>query len=77
MGGGVMQRGHLFPLVRKELQRILGGYIRSDALAGGIGRYVVPPALGDRAGVLGSLVLAESALENPDAAGSAAGPGEN
>lgn len=62
MGGGVMRREGLFPLVRKELQRVLNGYLQSDSLAGGIDRYVVPPGLGDRAGVLGALILAEQAL---------------
>ncbi|MGH7543054.1 MAG: ROK family protein [Gemmatimonadota bacterium] len=62
MGGGVMQSEHLFPLVRKELQRVLNGYVQSDSIADGINRYVVPPRLGDRAGVLGSLVLAEQAF---------------
>lgn len=71
MGGGVMQREHLFPLVRKEFQRVLNGYVQSDALAGGIDRYVVPPRLGDRAGVLGALVLAEHAFRDR---GSADGP---
>lgn len=45
-----------------DLVRLLNGYLQSDALAGGIDRYVVPPGLGDRAGVLGALVLAEQAL---------------
>lgn len=67
MGGGVMQREHLFPLVRRELQRVLNGYVQSDALAAGVGRYVVPPRLGNRAGVLGSLVLAEKAFHGGDA----------
>jgi fructokinase len=40
------------------LSHWLGGYIdRSELLEGG-DRYVVAPELGDRAGVLGALVLA-------------------
>jgi fructokinase len=62
MGGGVMRRGQLFPRIRRELQRLLHGYVQSDALAEGIDRYVTPPQMGDRAGVLGALVLAERAL---------------
>jgi fructokinase len=66
MGGGVMQREHLFPIVRKELQRVLNGYVQSVALGDGIDRYVVPPRLGNRSGVLGSLILAEQAFRNRD-----------
>jgi len=59
MGGGVMQQAHMFPLVRAELARLLNGYIQADALCGeGLESYVVPPRLGNRAGVLGALVLA-------------------
>lgn len=76
MGGGVMESEHLFPLVRHELQRVLGGYVQSDALAGDIDRYVTPPRLGNRAGVLGSLVLAEQAYRNRSARGPNAGSQE-
>ncbi|HET6617440.1 MAG TPA: ROK family protein [Gemmatimonadota bacterium] len=72
MGGGVLRGEHLLPLIRNELRRLLNGYIRSDALEGGIDRYVTAPGLGDRSGVLGALVLAEQALGNRvanDAAG--------
>lgn len=55
LGGGVMHQTHLFPLIRDELRQILNGYIRiPDA-------YIVPPELGDRAGILGALALAEIA----------------
>jgi fructokinase len=64
MGGGVMRHAQLFPEIRRELQRLLHGYVRSDALAEGIERYVTPPQLGDRSGVLGALVLAEGALRD-------------
>jgi fructokinase len=53
MGGGVMQQEHLFDLVRRELDRLLNGYVAAPE--------VMPPLLGPRAGVLGSLVLAEMA----------------
>jgi fructokinase len=61
LGGGVMQQPQLFPLVRRKLREELNGYIPCPELQDGIDRYIVPPKLGDRAGVLGALVLAEAA----------------
>jgi len=63
LGGGVMEQPHLFPLIRRELARLLNGYIRVRELGEGLDSYVVPPQLGGRAGVLGALVLAEQATE--------------
>jgi fructokinase len=54
LGGGVMQQSQLFPMIRKELDGILNGYLEIPE------DYVVPPALGNRAGVLGSLAIAET-----------------
>ncbi len=54
LGGGVMGQPQLLPRVRRRLRELLAGYLRLPALD----RYVVPPALGDRAGVLGALALA-------------------
>lgn len=59
MGGGVMHQAHLFPMIRAQLRARLNGYVQAPALLAGIDAYVVPPALGDRAGVLGALALAE------------------
>jgi fructokinase len=67
MGGGVMNQARLLPLIRPRLCRWLGGYIDRREILDGADRYVVAPELGDRAGVLGALVLALNA------AGSAAG----
>jgi len=63
LGGGVMQQISLFPLVRRELLQLLNGYIQVDALLNQIDDYVVPPGLGNRAGVLGALALAEAAVK--------------
>ena len=60
LGGGVMQQQQLFPLIRQEVQRLLNGYIQAPALAEEIEQYIVPPALGNKAGVLGAIALAES-----------------
>jgi fructokinase len=61
LGGGVMEQAHLFPLVRAEVQRLLNGYVQVPAILTEIDRYIVPPALGSRAGVLGAVALAELA----------------
>jgi fructokinase len=54
LGGGVMRRSGLLGLVQRQLDQLVGGYVAVPEL--------VPPALGARAGVLGALALAESAL---------------
>lgn len=61
LGGGVMKRSFLYPMIRSELQELLGGYIQVPAITEDIDTLVVPPALGDRAGVLGAIALAAQA----------------
>lgn len=63
VGGGVMRHPHLLARVRDEAQKILAGYVRAPAVTGAIERYIVPPGLGERAGVLGALALAQEAQE--------------
>jgi fructokinase len=58
LGGGVMRQAQLFPQITAQLTQLLNGYIKPPE--------IVPPALGDRAGVCGALVLAEQATScNP------------
>lgn len=61
IGGGVLHQPCLLPMVRAELTRLLGGYIEAAEIVDEIDKFVVLPELGDRAGVLGALVLAEEA----------------
>ena len=69
LGGSVSKGGRLgqdgfLRLIRQGLQRTLAGYVASPALSDqGIDSYVVPPALGDDAGVCGAIALAQSAHE--------------
>jgi fructokinase len=65
LGGGVMQAEQLLPLVRGHLKRSLGGYVQADAVTIGIDQYVVPPLLGQQAGIAGALALAERAVREP------------
>jgi fructokinase len=54
LGGGVMKQAWLLPLVRERVVSLLAGYVE--------GPEIVPPALGDRAGVLGAIELARLAV---------------
>jgi fructokinase len=58
VGGGVMDRPVMLPLVRARLAELDGGYLGTPLLGADVDRYVVPPELGDNAGVLGALALA-------------------
>ncbi len=58
LGGGVMDSPQLFPLVRVEVQQLLNGYVQAPEILDHIDRYIVPPALGNRAGMLGGIALA-------------------
>ena len=62
VGGGVAAAAPLLPLVRRELRGLLNGYIRAREVQDELDRYVVPPGLGGRSGVLGGLALAERTL---------------
>jgi len=53
-----MQRASLLPMVRRRFRELLAGYLDAALLNDGIEDYLVPPALGDRAGVLGAFALA-------------------
>jgi fructokinase len=66
MGGGVMTQTRLFPAIRERMLHWLGGYIDRRELHSESERYVVPPALGAKAGVLGALCLAvDAAIPEP------------
>lgn len=62
LGGGVMAQPSVFPAVRSEVRRLLNGYIQMPAILTESDRYIVPPALGNQAGVLGAIALAQDAL---------------
>lgn len=62
-GGGVLERPGLRGAVGHRLRELVNGYLATPLLAERIDAYLVAPELGDRAGVLGALVLAELAAE--------------
>ena len=51
LGGGLM-RPYLFPAIRERVLKLLNGYVDFA------GHEIVPPGLGDRAGIVGALLLA-------------------
>lgn len=61
LGGGVMHQAQLFPLIRHRVQDLLNNYLKSPSILDHIDDYIVPPNLGDQAGVWGAIALAQQA----------------
>jgi fructokinase len=59
LGGGVMSRGMLFPMIRQRVLNFLNDYVQADEILRTIDTFIVPPGLGANAGVLGALALAQ------------------
>lgn len=59
LGGGVMNQKQVFTSINKYLAEFINGYVTLPELTG----YIVSPGLGDRAGIIGSLLLANQALQ--------------
>jgi fructokinase len=60
IGGGVMARPGLLPLVRGAVTELMNGYLDQTAMSEGIADYITLPALGSKAGMLGAIALAEA-----------------
>jgi fructokinase len=60
-GGGVLERPGVLAGARAGLVALNAGYLQPPLIGAEVDRYVVAPALGDRAGVLGAIALAQSA----------------
>lgn len=58
--GGKLGEDRFFRDVRAKVLQILNNYIASAAIIDGIDRFIVPPELGDQAGVKGALALASN-----------------
>jgi len=65
LGGGIVlggeHRERMLGSVRRQVAELLGGYLEAEELGAAIGDYIVAPALGADAGVLGAIALAERA----------------
>jgi fructokinase len=60
IGGGVMHQSHLLPRIREACAQALHGYLPRLKTVSDFEAYIVAPALGDQAGVIGALCLAET-----------------
>jgi fructokinase len=61
IGGGVMNEPRLLPRIREQVRELAAGYLAVPELGDDIDGYIVAPALGDRAGIVGALELAVQA----------------
>lgn len=59
IGGGVMEQRQLFPLLRQKVSRLLNHYLQLPEILEQLDQYIVPPQLGNRAGILGAIALAK------------------
>jgi len=62
IGGGLAQGTPLLAEARRWTHRLLAGYPNTPVLSRSLDPYIVPPALGVRAGIIGALVLARQEL---------------
>lgn len=67
LGGGVMSNAPLYPMIRQGVQSLLNGYVAVAALEENIDDLIVPPGLGDDAGVLGAIAMAMRCAESDSA----------
>lgn len=61
IGGGVMEQQQIWPLLHQATQRRLNGYLQHELVEQRIAELIVPPALGNQAGMLGAIALAMEA----------------
>ncbi|OCG20926.1 fructokinase [Gilliamella sp. wkB108] len=59
LGGGIMHKSFLLPMIKSQVLSILNGYFPID----NIEQYIVLPKLGDKAGIIGGLLLAKELLQ--------------
>ena len=57
LGGSVLHQRQLFPLIREKVRALINGYMVHPVMDN-LDAYIVPPALGDDAGIKGGLALA-------------------
>jgi fructokinase len=63
-GGGVMANGLLLPHIRTGAAASLNGYLEPLSHLGALDRYIIGSQLVGKAGIVGALLMAESADPN-------------
>jgi fructokinase len=66
LGGGVMNQGQLFPLIRTKVQQLLNDYITAPEIYEKIDEFIVAAGLGNRSGSLGAVALAQQAASRQE-----------
>ena len=61
LGGGVMHQEQLFPLIRRQVKEMVGGYLSTPELED-LEHYIVPASLGGDQGIMGCIKLGLNAL---------------
>ncbi len=61
LGGGVMKQEQLFPMIREKVAALLNGYVETSEIEN-LESYIVPPGLGENAGLAGALALGHHAF---------------
>ena len=64
LGGGVSQHPGFHQAVRQKVLKINNGYVNSIFISEKIDDYILPPALGNRSGVLGAIAMAKKLAAN-------------
>jgi fructokinase len=59
-GGGVMNAGELLAQIRATTRQQLADYLSHPLLQGSLEQFIVSPALGERSGIQGAILLATS-----------------
>jgi fructokinase len=64
LGGGVSLHPGLHKSVRQKVGQTLNGYIQSPLVLKNMDKYIVPPTLGNRSGVLGAIAMAMDMIDS-------------
>lgn len=63
LGGGVMNHSGLLDKIHNHYSRLMNNYIQKEEVIERIDTFIVKPGLGNRAGVLGAIALAQDSLK--------------
>ena len=66
LGGGVMQKDFLLPMIRQKTIALLGGYLSHPAVEEGLNGFITAPGLGTASGITGAYLLARQAAREAE-----------